>query len=368
VGREGVFFGLGHGKETDGVSGSVGDGGFDRTGEAGDRTKSVINRTGFVSAVNHAIPALFVPTFLPVIFPGSIFDKLLESRDVTILEEVTGFLPTEDIESGISPRGAVVIHVPLEEFEKIRGEIEFPRLLPIPEDLLKEFFCPVAAEKMLLIGGFLIAVARREHHALDFEFHHFIEKFPDSVGISAFEKGGVGGDAESTCDRLLDSLKGDFVGSVAADGSVVFRFETVHVNAEGEVFGRFEEIDFPLEEEGVRAEVNVFFACDKALDDLVDFRMDQRFATGDRDHGGSAFLGGGPTLLGGQPFIENVIRVLDLAAARTSEIATEEGLEHEDEWVSLVAAQFLPENIRGDRPSLADRDWHRGKSEATNTF
>jgi hypothetical protein len=28
----------------------------------------------------------------------------------------------------------------------------------------------------------------------------------------------------------------------------------------------------------------------------------------------------------------------------------------------------LPENIRGDCPSLADRDWHRRKSEATNTF
>jgi len=140
------------------------------------------------------------------------------------------------------------------------------------------------------------------------------------------------------------------------------------VNAEGEVFGRFEEIDFPLEEKGVRAEVNVFFACDKALDDLVDFRMDQWFATGDRDHGGSAFVGGGPALLGGQPFIQNVIRVLDLAATRTSEIATEEGLEHEDERVSLVAAQFLPDNIRGDCPSLADWDWHRRKSEATNTF
>ena len=368
MGREGVFFGLGHGKEADGVSGSVGDGGFDRTGEAGDRTKGVINRTGFVSAVNHAIPALFVPAFLPVIFPGSIFDKLLEGRDVAILEEVTGFLPTEDIVGGISPRGAVVIHVPLEELEKIRGEIEFPGLLPIPEDLLKEFFCPVATEKMLLIGGFLVTVAGREHHALDFEFHHFIKKLPDAVGIGAFEKGGVGGDTESPCDRLLDSFQGDFVGSVTADGGVMFRFETVHVNAEGEVFGRFEEIDFSLEKKGVRAEINVFFACDEAFDDLVDFRMDQWFATGDRDHGGSALIGGGPALFGGQPFIENVVRVLDFATARTGEVATEEGLEHEDERVSFVAAQFLPENIGSDRPSLTDRDWHRRKSEATNTF
>jgi len=63
-----------------------------------------------------------------------------------------------------------------------------------------------------------------------------------------------------------------------------------------------------------------------------------------------------------------VVRVLDFATARTGEVATEEGLEHEDERVSFVAAQFLPENIGSDRPSLTDRDWHRRKSEATNTF
>jgi len=363
-----MFLGLGHGKETDGASGSVGNGGFDRAGESRNGTKGVINRTRFVSAVNHAIPALFVPAFLPVIFPGCIFHKLLEGGDVAILEEITGFLPAEDIVSGISPRGAVVIHVSLQELEEIRGEIEFPRLLPVGEDLLKEFFRPFATEKVLLIRGFLIAVAGGEHHALDLELHHFIEKLPDAVGIGTFEKGGVGGDAESPGDRLFDSFEGDFVGSVATDGGIVFRLKTVHVNTEGEVFGRLEEIDFPLEEEGVCTEVNVFFACDEAFNDLVDFRMDQRFATGDRDHGGSAFVGGSPALLGGQPFIENVIRVLDFAATRTRQVATEEGLEHEDERVSLVAAQFLPKNIGGDRPSLANRDWHRRKSEATNTF
>jgi hypothetical protein len=63
-----------------------------------------------------------------------------------------------------------------------------------------------------------------------------------------------------------------------------------------------------------------------------------------------------------------MVRVLDLAATRTGKVATEEGFEHEDEWVSLVPAQFLPENIGSDCPSLTDRDWHRRKSEATNTF
>jgi len=42
----------------------------------------------------------------------------------------------------------------------------------------------------------------------------------------------------------------------------VFGFETIHVDAEGEVFCGFKEIELPLEEEGVGAKVDVLFAGD----------------------------------------------------------------------------------------------------------
>jgi hypothetical protein len=61
----------------------------------------------------------------------------LESGDVTVLEEVTRFLPTEDVVGGISPRSTIVIDVTLQEFEKVRGEIEFPRFFSVGQNLME---------------------------------------------------------------------------------------------------------------------------------------------------------------------------------------------------------------------------------------
>ena len=67
-------------------SGSVGDGGFHRAGESGERTEGVIDRTGFVPAVDHAVAALLVAALLAVIFPSGVFHQLFESGDVAVLE------------------------------------------------------------------------------------------------------------------------------------------------------------------------------------------------------------------------------------------------------------------------------------------
>jgi hypothetical protein len=65
----------------------------------------------------------------------------------------------------------------------------------------------------------------------------------------------------------------------AADGGVVFRFQSVHVNAEGEIFGRLKEINLSFQKEGIGTEINVFFAGDESFDDLVDLGMNQGFAS-----------------------------------------------------------------------------------------
>ena len=54
-----------------------------------------------------------------------------------------------------------------------------------------------------------------------------------------------------------------------------------------QIFAGFEEVDFFLEEEGVGAEIDVFFALDEAFDDFFDVGVEQRFAAGDGDHGGA---------------------------------------------------------------------------------
>ena len=176
----------------------------------------------------------------------------------------------------------------------------------------------------------------------------------------------AGGDAETALDGLTDGLHGDLVGAVAADGGIVLGLEPVHVDAEGEEFGGLKEVEFAFEEESVGAEVDVFFAGDEAFDNLVDFRVDEGLTPGNGDHGGAAFVGGGPALFGGEALAENVVRVLDFSATGTGKVATEERLEHEDERIAFVPAQFLPENVGGDRPCLADGNWHKRSEKATN--
>ena len=219
---------------------------------------------------------------------------------------------------------------------------------------------------MFLIGCFLVAVAWREHHALDVQFHHGIKKFADASGIGAFEQGGIGGDAESAGDGFFDGFEGDLVGAITTDGGIVFGFETIHVDAEGEVFCGFKEIELPLEEEGVGAKVDVFFAGDEAFDDRINLWMDQRFTARDGDHRGAALVGGVPALLGGEAFIKDVIGVLDFTATCAGKVAAEEGLEHKDKRIPFDPTQLLPEYVGGNCPSLANRNWHKRRDEATN--
>ena len=282
------------------------------------------------------------------------------------MQEVAGFLPTEDVIGRVAPRGAIVVDVALEELEEIGGEIKLPRFFAAFKNFLEEFFGAFAAEEMFLIGGFLVAVAWGKHHALDVQFHHGIKEFADASGIGAFEEGGIGGDTEAASDRFFDGFEGDLVGSIAADGGVVFRFETIHMNAEGEVFGGFKEIELPLEEECVGAKINVLFAGNEAFDDRIDLGMDQRFAARDGDHGGAALVGGVPALLGGEAFIKDVIGVLDFTATCARKIAAEEGLEHKDKRIPFDPTQLLPEDVGGNCPSVANRNWQKRRDEATN--
>ena len=136
-----MFIGLGHkrrGRLTVG-SGSVSDGSFDGAGEAWERTEGVVDGAGFVSAVNHTVATFFVATFLTVLFPHRIGHQLLEGGDVAVLQEVAGFLPTEDVIGGVAPRGAIVVDVALEELEEIRGEIKLPRFFAPFKNFLEEF-------------------------------------------------------------------------------------------------------------------------------------------------------------------------------------------------------------------------------------
>ncbi len=75
---------------------------------------------------------------------------------------------------------------------------------------------------------------------------------------------------------------------------------------------------------------------DQAFDDLGNLGVHERFAAGDGDHGGSAFVDGAETFFRREIFFQDVGGVLDLAASGAGQVAAEQGLEHEHERVLLA--------------------------------
>jgi hypothetical protein len=98
----------------------------------------------------------------------------------------------------------------------------------------------------------------------------------------------------------------------------------------------------------------------KALDDLLDLRMDQRLASGDAHHRGAAFVDGLEALLGGQALVQGFFGELDLAATGAFQVAAEEGLEHQDERVPFVPLQLLRHHVTDDAQRLGNGDRHIG--------
>jgi len=331
---------------------------LDRAEEAARGTEGVVDGTGFVAAVDHAVLATLVPALLAVAGPVGGVDQFLEGIGVAVAEEIAGFLPAEDVEGGVAPGGAVVVDFALEEGDEVRRVVELPGFLGVAENLGEEGLGAVALEENFLLGGLGVGIAGGDHHALDAELGHVVEELANTLGLGGVENGGVRRDAETTGDGLADGGDGDVVGAVAANGFVVLFLHAVHVDGEGELLVGGEEVELAFEKESVRAEINVAALGDEAVDDFLDFRVNERFAAGDADNGGTAFVGRGEGLLGGDALLEDVLGILNLAAAFALQIATEQGLEHEHERVAFHSADFLSEDVGADFESLGDGNGH----------
>ncbi len=143
---------------------------------------------------------------------------------------------------------------------------------------------------MFLIGSFVVRVTRRKHHAFESKLHHVVEEGAHGFGIGAVEQRGVRGDAEAATQSFFNRVNGNVVTAFAAHGEVVLFALAIEVNAERKVFAGLEEMNLFFEQQGVGAEVNIFFARDQAFHNLTDLRMHERLAAGNGYHGRSAFV------------------------------------------------------------------------------
>ena len=126
----------------------------------------------------------------------------------------------------------------------------------------------------------------------------------------------------------------------------------VHVNAERQILAGLEQIQLFLQQQRVRAQIDVFLARDQALDDLVDLRVHQRFAAGDGNHRRAAFVDGFEAFFRAQFLLQNMGGILNLAAAGARQIAAEKRLKHQHKRIALAPRNLLLQHVRGDRPHL----------------
>ena len=101
---------------------------------------------------------------------------------------------------------------------------------------------------MLLVGGFVVGVSGRDHHALDADFHHLVEEFADAVRIGSVEERGVGGHAKTGGYGYADAIESQIVSTFAADGKIVVLFFSIDVNGEAQVLAGLEEVQLFFEQ------------------------------------------------------------------------------------------------------------------------
>ena len=81
--------------------------------------------------------------------------------------------------------------------------------------------------------------------------------------------------------------------------------------------------------------------------------VDQRLAAGDRDDRRAAFLGGVERILDRDALVQDLVRIVDLAAAGAGEIAAEQRLQHQHERIALAAGEMLADDVAADLGDLS---------------
>ena len=124
--------------------------------------------------MHHALVAAFVAPDA-VAAPVGLLHHFPVGRIVGIGNQVTGRFPPLRVSGRISPGGALVLFLALQESEEEGGLVELPPLLWVAQEFGKKFLCPVSFEKMCLVWRLFVAVAGGDCHPLDPQFREEVE-------------------------------------------------------------------------------------------------------------------------------------------------------------------------------------------------
>ena len=107
-----------------------------------------------------------------------------------------------------------------------------------------------------------------------------------------------------------------------------------------------------LEKERIRAEVDVLLAFDQLFDEFRYVGVEQRFSAWNRDHGSAAVIDRLQGVLETHIPLQDVGWILNLAASGTSQVATEQRLQHEYQRIVFLPRDLLLEHIARYGPHL----------------
>src|SRR5690348_7447624 len=308
--------------------------------------------------MDHAVGALFVIAGA-VGVPVGLRHQLLEALGIALAEQIARPLPAEDVARRIAPRRAVIGLVAGEEVEEQARLAERPFGAVLgAEDAAEQFLGLAPIEKVRLVGRALVGIARRHRDAVEPGFHHRVEEARDAFRLGAVEQRAIDVDAEAARLGELDRRRGLLVDAVLAHRVVVHLLVAVEMDRPDEERIRLEAVDLLLEQQRVGAQIDELLACDDAFGDLLDLAVEQGLAAGDRDHRRAAFVDRLEALFDRQALVQDLVGIIDLAAAGAGEVAAEQRLEHENQRITLDAGQALFHHVGADADHLIERNGH----------
>src|SRR2546428_244676 len=113
----------------------------------------------------------------------------------------------------------------------------------------------------------------------------------------------------------------------------------------GEIRTGLEQMNLFLEEQGVGADIDKFLLGHDKRGDLIDVAVQQRLAASENHDRGTTLIDGIEALFDAQALIEDRVRVVDLAAASTGEVAAKQRLQHQNQRVSPHTPEMSSEDI-----------------------
>ncbi len=99
------------------------------------------------------------------------------------------------------------------------------------------------------------------------------------------------------------------------------------------------------EQDRVGAQVDELLARHDAGDDLRHLLVDERLAARDGHHRRAAFIDRLQRVLDAHPLLQDLLRIVDLAAAGAGQIALEQRLQHQHQRIALVTAQLAAGDV-----------------------